>query len=250
MDSTYNKNPKSRITLIFGWILVILYCVFFIVLGLLINRQVSTQTSSFSTLTPTIVARPQLLIEQPEKNWNIQTDDFSSNDHAWSLYISSGKVGIANEQLVLESYHPDKVTIATSKDLFPGKPDRYCVQADFTSDSKMYASYGLVFGLNRSLATFYLFEVWPERGVAQLQKYNSNVWENLLPETSIELKPYPEFNTLSVFFDKGNIQLYANGMQVMSYLDKNQFNSNNAGVLVSNMSARLIVDNFFVCSEK
>ncbi len=250
MDSTYSKKPKSRITFIFGWILLILYCVFFIALGILIKRQVPTQSSPAPTLTPTIVVRPKLLLQETGKNWAIQTDDFSSDDHAWSLYISSGKVGIANEQLVLESYNPGKVTIASSKDIIPGNSDRYCVQADFTFDSKTYTSYGLVFGLNKSLATFYLFEVWPERGVAQLQKYDSNEWENLLPVTKVELRPYPEFNTLSVLFDKGNIELYVNGVQSMTYLDQNLFNSKNAGVLISDMAARLIVDNFFVCNEK
>jgi hypothetical protein len=83
-----------------------------------------------------------------------------------------------------------------------------------------------------------------------LFKYTQGKWDELVPLSRSAIKPYPEVNTLSVYFNQGNIDLYINGSSVASYSDKGPFHSTGLGAFANDAGYRLIVDNFFAYDEK
>ncbi|MCQ3938665.1 MAG: hypothetical protein DPW18_16705 [Chloroflexi bacterium] len=201
------------------------------------------------TLTPTAVVTPQILVHQPKYNWQVRYDDFSDDSREWRLLFSQGKLELINGRLILQSYVKGKIGIATSYSLFAPNTDKYYVQADFTTDAKTYDSYGLVFGLDKSLGTFYVFEILPQFQSVRLVKYTADQWYNLVPATPVTISPYPEATTLSVYFDDGDIKLYVNGNLAAAFKDDNPPQSANVGAFISDTSVRLIVDNFFVYDD-
>jgi hypothetical protein len=191
---------------------------------------------------------PHLIIHKPVNPETVLHEDFSSNKRDWGLYYSHGKLQILNGKLILPSNIQYGLGLATSEEFSPTSDDYY-IQAAFSTDIDTASSYGLVFGLNESLSTYYLFEIRPRSAYVRLFKYNAGKWTELVPYTSADIMPYPQFNTASVFFDKGQMELYINGDLVSKCFDKDFFQSKNVGVLVNDAGYRLLVDDFFISDE-
>ena len=197
-----------------------------------------------ATPTPIVTQSPHILVRQPVDESNLISEDFSSNEREWGLYYPQGKLEIINGKLILQSNIEQRYVIAKSRE-FDFLKEPYYVQADFTTDVNESFAYGLIFGFGDSLETYYMFEVVPRTGYSHLLKYNTGKWEELVPFTQSIVRPYPETNTLSVYFDGGEIELYINGDLVNSVSDRKFFRSTGVGVFVNNSGYRLIVDNFF-----
>lgn len=252
-DRLIPEKQKKRPEILFaGGCLAVLFLALLIFSAVFVGNRILAESPSTPTLTATVAVTPQVLIQKPGDEWMIRHEDFSSDDLGWTLYFPPGKLQIVNGQLVLETYSPDRSVIASSQVFFAPSDDieRYYVQADFTTDVETSLSYGLVFGLSDSFGSFYLFEIWRDNGLSRLLKYSSGGWEELVAFTEVELRPYPEFNTLSVYFDEGNIELYTNGVLAATYKDENLFRSKNIGAFIGEIGVRLIVDDFFVYDER
>jgi hypothetical protein len=210
-----------------------------------------SQSTGNPSSTPTIAATPapHILVRQPANKSSVIREDFSSNKHEWGLYYPYGKLEIINEKLILQSNIEQRFVIGKSRE-FDYLEQPYYIQADFSTDIDHGFAYGLIFGISDSLETYYLFEVAPKTGYFRLSKYNTGKWDELVPFTQGTVKPFPEANTLSVYVDAGDIELYINGEIVSSFSDKNFFRSTGVGVFVMNNGYRLIVDNFFAYGGK
>ncbi|HLO33063.1 MAG TPA: hypothetical protein VK249_28210 [Anaerolineales bacterium] len=242
------ERPKPRwLTILAGGYLVILCVVLFSVAGVFSYKQIATRNAPTSTavLTPT----PHMLVHQPMNSSAVEYEDFSSNSREWSLQYPSGKLQIINGKLILQSNELNEFALGTSRQ-FVSSGEKYYIQADFTMDTDKAYGYGLFFAFNESLGSFYLFDVAPTTGDFRLLKYHAGKWDLLVPYSQGFLNPYPEINTLSVYFDVGNIELYLNGNLGAKFSDHDPFRSNGVGVFVGNGGYRLIVDNFFVYEEK
>jgi hypothetical protein len=241
------RRKRSPIIFIAGGCLAVLYlalCIIVVVFG---RSQIADRNAPTPTSTTTPV--PQILGRSPSTQSTVIHEDFSSNENDWGLYFDYGKLEVINGKLILQSDVPNGVGVGTSKQFSPTS-ENYYIQADFSTDINTSYSYGLVFGLNKSLATYYLFEIWPQSASFRLFKYNAGKWAELIPFSHVEMSPYPQANTLSVYFDKGLIELYINGKSVSNYSDKDFFQSRDVGIFVNNSGYRLIVDDFFVYDEK
>ena len=239
-----HSRPHS-ITLLAGGCLAVLYLAL-CVIGIAFGAQVTAKDSA--TPTPTLTPIPRILVDSPGQN-RIIHEDFSSNQRNWELDYSYGKIQVINGKLIVQSNVLDGIEIGTSEQISP-RGENYYVQADFSTDMETVSSYGLVFGLNRSLATHYLFAIWPKAAGFCLFKYNAGNWTTLVPYSPVELNPYPQANTLSVSFDKGSMELYINGASVSEYSDQDFFQSKAVGVYVNGGGYRLLVDDFFIYNEK
>lgn len=260
------EEPKYRwLTFLVGSILIILYMSFFaVVLGISFTRNIplSTPNSEFVTSTATMIVTPQILFDQPEDKLKISFENFTSNYRDWGLYYQSGKVEIINEKMIFQSNIEDIAVAINEK--FINTSDTYYLQAELITDIAVEnQQYGLVFGLNSSTSNFYLYEINLEYQFFRLFKFapasdyqisNSfrqtpNNWILLIDYTKTSMNKYPKENILSVYFKKGNIELFINGNQVATYLDEKPLQFSGVGVFVNNYGYRLIVDNFFAYTE-
>lgn len=245
--ATQTKRTPNLTTLIAGGCLTVLYtglCVLTLVAG---GNQITKINGS--TATPANTPVPRLLVPPPSGQTRIHHDDFSSNKNSWGLYYDTGKLEIIDGKLVLQSDVPNVIVLGTSRKLAP-EGDTYHVQADFSTDTETDQAYGLVFGSNRTLGTYYVFQIWPDRGTYGLYKYNAGKWAELIPATSAALNPYPFSNTLSVDFDSGSIGLYINGEPVSQFTDNDFYQSREIGMFVTSSDYRLLVDDLFLYSEE
>ncbi len=249
MDShKTEESPKRRaVTILAGGCLVVLYLALFVILTVFIHEQTVIKNSP--TPTATAIPTPHIVVHQPTSKRGVVHEDFSSNRREWGLYYPYGKLEVINGKLILQSNIQGGPAIGTSN-LFAPSGGRYYIQADFTTDTNKALPYGLVFGLNKSLGTYYLFEIWPRTGGFRLLKYNAGKWHELIPYSRGVISPYPEASTLSVYFNEGHIELYINGELASTFSDTDLLRSTDVGIFVSNSGYRLIVDDFFVYAEK
>lgn len=241
------SRTKSRTGLrIAGFILLFLYVCLFVFIGMFVANEVSTKNQPYPTITPTVAVTPQILVNPPDQLWRIRKDDFSSNIREWSILFYKGKIELIDGKLILQGYFPDQFVIGSSSSLFLPTVDKYYAQADFSTDIETFTSYGLVFGLDYSLGSFYLFEINQQTNTVRLYRQTSGQWNEFAAVEDAPLSPYPEATTLSVFMDNGKIDLYVNGEMVSTYVDENPLQSTNFGVFASGNEARVIIDNFFI----
>jgi hypothetical protein len=247
------ETPKDKWpTILAGGCLVILYiilCIIVATTGFVYKGRFPQFAGDLPTPTMIATPTPGILVRPPDNQHMTKFEDFASDLGDWSLYYQNGKVQVVSGKLILESNlfgHP----ALSENPKFISVSETYYVQADFTTDTSGQQLYGLVFGLSESSDTYYLFSITPGTHNYQLYKYNTGKWDELVPNSSANLLPYPEANTLSVYFEKGNIELYINGNLMSSYLDKQPLQFNGVGAYVGDSGYRLIVDNFFAYSVK
>ena len=249
MNQQTNKSRPS-----FRWLTYLAggYLLFmFFVLGAIIFvlKPYRTFPENSATPSPVVTPTPHILVHQPVNKDSILYENFSSNKHEWEIYYPYGKLEIINGKMILQTNIEKRYLIGRSSE-FDLPEKTYYVQADFTTDVDKAYSYGLIFGFNYDLGTYYMFDISPKAGLYRLLKYNTGKWEELIPFTQTSLNPYPEVNTLSVYFDQGNIELYANGNLISNFSDDDFFRSAGVGVFVNDAGYRLIVDNFYAYAEK
>lgn len=240
-------NPRPRpLTILAGGCLIALslsFCIGAIFFG---RWQWTIQNAPTPTVTMTPV--PQPLVHVPADPKQVVHEDFSSNENDWGLYYG-GKLEVINGKLVLQSGIQNGIGVGTSNQIAPAS-EHYYVQADFFTDIDTDLSYGLVFGFNPSLSTYYLFEIFSQSSAFRLFKANAGQWTELIPFTRASVRPYPHVNTLSVYFNKGAMELYINGELVSEYTDEDFLHSKDVGMYVDDIGYRLLVDDLFVYDVK
>jgi hypothetical protein len=251
------RRNTSWVTGLAGAYLVLLYvaaCAIFSVFGYVRREQIPGVRNYFPTHLPTPTSTPippHILVLQPPGDAVVLADNFNSNIYKWSAYSWSSKVEVLNGRLFLLSNVPRYFGIAKIGNGTRVVPDRkYYLQADFATDVSTADSYGMVFGLDATTETFYLFEVTPQTRGFQLMSHSHGNWKELVPSKFASIKPFPESNTLSVYYDHGNIELYINGSLVTTYLDPTPHDNGLFGSYVNDSGFTLIVDNYFAYNDK
>ncbi|HUH97740.1 MAG TPA: hypothetical protein VLZ89_10305 [Anaerolineales bacterium] len=244
-----NAGPVPRwLVILAGGYLIYLFILLGISAAFLIPL-VKTSARTPPTPSVTVSSTPQILVHAPLDKSSIRYEDFSSDVRDWNLAYLRGKIETINNRLILQSYAHGGPAVGQNQ-LFIPAGSLYYVQADFMTDVDADQPYGLVFGRDNELDTFYLFEILPRLQQFAFYKYTPGTWETLVPFSGAEMKPYPQANTLSAYFDKGQIELYINGNRATSYTDQRPYLSVGVGAFAADPSYRLIVSDFFAYSEK
>lgn len=249
MDAQITKETLTQrpFTILAGGCLLIL-CVLLFTFTLTFGySQIVMKTSP--TLTPEITPTQHILVDKSDDKGSVIHEDFSSNKNDWSLYYPYGKIEVTSGKLILQSNIESQFIIGTSSKFNPSN-SKYYLQADFSTDIDKPASFGLIFGISKSLNAFYAFEIRPDNASFRLMKFNSNNWSELVPFSRAAINSFPQTNTLGVNFKNDQISLYINNKLVSTFSDNNAFHSKDVGVFSNNNGFRLIVDDFFILNEK
>lgn len=223
------------------------------------RQQIPVIKNYFPTVTPipTPTSIPHILVHAPSDNTLILKDDFTTNQNDWSAYYIKSKIEVRNGKLAIESFEYNSVGIAECFCKSPADlpitdlyyADTYYLQADVSTEKWTTKIYGLAFGLDKAIG-FYEFSVNPIDQVFYLQKSLKTGWANLTSGSSKAIKPYPDANTLSVYFDHGTIELFINGEKVATYIDENPISKGKIGFIANDFDFKLLVDNLFVYNGK
>jgi len=250
-EVTHALRPNSHNGIkIAGVILLISYICLFVCIGAFTVNQIDASNQPALTPIPTIAVTPQILVNPPDQRWRIKQDDFSSNIREWSILFYKGKIEIINGNLILQGYFSDQIVIGTASSLVVPSAEKYYAQADFSTDTKTFFPYGLVFGLDYSLGSFYVFEIDQQTRTASVYRHTGGQWSELAEIKNAPISPFPEPNTLSVLMENGKIDLYINGEPIYTCHDENPLQSTHFGVYTSGNEARVIIDNFFIYDAK
>jgi len=93
-------------------------------------------------------------------------------------------------------------------------------------------------------------EILPRSEQFGLYKYTPGKPGSLIPFLKAQRNPYPEANTLSSYFNKGQIASYINGYVAASYTGPQAYQSIGVGAGTSDSTDRLILDEFSTYCEK
>lgn len=243
MEETTNK-PRIW-TMIAGVILGFLYLLFCALVSIGIYQKINNDTQPIPTTIPTLITTPTPLFALPEGDWETSQEDFSNNKRNWGLFYNQGKIEILDGKMLVQSYLSDRYAIAIPEYIFIPPGEKYYRQVELITDTEtdIYSTYGLVFGMDERLGTFYLFEILQRETQVRLLKQSAGKWEILTTLTDAPISKYPKETTLGVYVDKGTIELYVNGEMISRYKDENPFQSKNFGIYIGGTNARVIVDN-------
>lgn len=252
---TVQNSDKTAVRIVIGLAsaLILLLCCAVIVVVAWINRDsltaqffpteiLPTQTL-IPTRTATLTPQPHILVHEPPDGAEVLEEYFEANSRQWvSYYYRPSKV--QDGMLKLWSSLPGYVNTVWCKgcDIYTHK---YYFQADVKMEKFSRISYGLAFSINDN-NNYYIFLINHNNFTYHLIKSVNDEWVVLLDETPYDaLRGHPNSNTLSVFFDEGNIQLYINGNMVDGYIDSDPFLSGRLGFIVEDARDAMLVDNVF-----
>ena len=231
-------------------LLFVAACSTIAVFGYVRRERIPGIRNYFPSPTPAPTSGPHILVHQPVNYDKVRMEDFSTNAYDWSAYYWFNKVELLDGKLLLQSNRTGygALTTCTDNDLtwcFTHQK-KYYLQADFATSAYPTQPYGLVFGMDSATGNYYSFDILPSFHRFMLLKRAASDWDTLVPlTTTVAIRPYPEVNTLSVYFNGGRIELYVNGKSVSTYTDTNPYTGGKFGASVAGPGFELIVDNFF-----
>jgi hypothetical protein len=205
-------------------------------------------TAPSATPSATPLPMPPVDVAGLSQGAPVFTDAFADNSNGWQGINQTSEVIIQEAQLQLRSADTGKPAVAYCQGETCGPyQDYYYVQAEMVEDRVSTLSLGLIFGLNQQKSGFYNFAIRPSSAEISLQKVANGQWTTLIEWTpSPAVKFFPFVNTLGVSYLDGNIQLYANGVQVGSYKDPQPYKSGRIGFAVESDGVRLLASNVMV----
>jgi hypothetical protein len=200
------------------------------------------------TPTPTQVPMPPVGVVSLSQGGPVLADAFADNANGWQGINQTSEVIIQENQLQLRSADPGAAAVGYCQSETCGPyEDFYYVQAEIVEDRPSTLALGLVFAMNQPKSGFYIFNIRPASAEFNLIKFTNGQFTRLLDWTpNPAVKFYPFVNKLGATYQEGNIQLYANGVLVGSFVDKQPFTGGRIGFAVESDGVRLLASNVMV----
>ncbi len=214
-------------------------------------RPTDTETQTLTpsdTATPTQVPMPPASVMAIAQGGAVLNEVFADNANTWQGVNANSEVIIQENQLQLRSADTGAAGVGYCQGENCGPyQDYYYYQAEIVEDRPSTVGLGLVFGINQAKSGFYIFNIRPASADFSLYKFTNGQFTALIEWTpNPAIKFYPFVNKVGVSYLEGNIQLYANGEQLASYLDKQPYKSGRIGFAVQSDGVRLLAQNVMV----
>jgi len=239
------------------------------------DRYFPSPTATFTrtpTLTPTLTPTPTLtltpaprptrtntpppsvtptafLLLMPFEGETVVEDKFDSNALEWEPYYSNNTVQIRDGKLYIESNESGYVGLAYCFDC-DAYTQTFYFQAELSTEEDVSTEYGLAFCAGKGDSEYYTFFVQPKSSSYSVYRHQEDNWESLIETTRSEaIHKYPAANTLAVFFDDGQMNLYINDTFIDSYADADPFDCTWAGVIIGDGKVSLSADNVYTYNQ-
>ena len=214
-------------------------------------RPTDTETPTLApsdTPMPTQPPMPPMSVMALAQGGPVLSETFVDNANTWQGVNADSEVIIQENQLQLRSANTGAAGIGYCQgDQCGPYQDYYYFQAEVVEDRPSTVGLGLVFAINQAKSGFYIFNIRPASADYSLYKFSNGQFTALIDWTpSPAVKFYPFVNTIGVSYLEGNIQLYANGEQLASYLDKQPYKGGQIGFAVQSDGVRLLAQNVMV----
>lgn len=197
-----------------------------------------------NTPTSTITTTPHVLIT-PAGGEMVFEERFDSDEQDWYAYFNNSTVLVEDGKLTLQSEESGKIGIAFCTHC-PTLADPFYFQAEVSTVENTIDPYGLAFCSPGFGSDFYVFQINPRTHLYDLYKHSAQGWKSLvIMKSSQAINAFPGTNTLGVQFDRGQINLFINNMQVNSYQDDEPLECRKSGFIVNGGGFDLLADNIF-----
>lgn len=174
------------------------------------------------------------------------TENFSSNDNNWENYYTDDSiVRVADGEIALSSLEDTFVALGYCQSC-ADLGDNYFVQAEFSAGSNIEEYFGFAFNVGRNPDRYYVFDVIPDSGSYTINRLENDAWGELASGETTSLHPYPEKNVLGVYYNGGEIRIYANGNQLETVVDENPLPSGYIGIYVNDMGLTVYADDLII----
>lgn len=195
-----------------------------------------------STVPPTPITGPHILVHAPEDDVEVLQDSFGDNSNGWKSYYQGRIASVVDGHIRVVSYDRGYVNVATCSRCGTFVENFY-LQGDLVLSEFEPISYGLAFCINEN-NNYYVYTINHNSFEYALFKLIDDEWFTLIEETfSEEISGHPNTNTLSVYFENGNMELFINGVLVDSYRDPDPLSRGEIGFIVNGAGAELFADN-------
>jgi hypothetical protein len=183
----------------------------------------------------------------PPPGVDIFRETFENNDNNWGRVYGS-RVNVENGKLTVKAAHE---TMAGATRCFGCDylGDSFYYQAEIASQEPTDKEYGLIFCASGMDGEQYTLLIEPEQSTFSLLKERNNTRQRLTETVySDQIKPYPETNTLGIYFDQGLTEIYINGSMELSVTDSNPYPCMWSGIIIIDGTVTLTVDNVMAYS--
>lgn len=206
------------------------------------SPSATLEPTATETAAPTQVMLPPAEIMSIVDGPPVVSEQFDDNAHNWTGQGQSADYTIQQGMMVFKSNQPGQPALVYCVIDCGPFADRYFVQTELVDQRAADAPYGLVFGMNPQLNTYYLFAVKAVAGQYALFKQVNNSLVPLIDWTaSPAVLPSPQPNLLGVRFLTNKIDLYINNTWVGEKEEKNTaYTSGRVGFYVQQDGVRLL----------
>jgi len=202
------------------------------------------------THTPTATPTAPHVLLSPPADEVVFEDKFDSNKYDWENFYGDSMVQIKNGKLTMRANEKGYVGVAICQKCPPFDQIFY-FQAELLTAVDTFESHGLMFCAQGFEGIYYVFEIDSQNKTYFLSKQTSQGWNNLIDYKRSEfINRFPRSNTLGIYFDQGNINLYINNVLVDTYTTPKPLTCKQAGFIINQGEIDLIVDNVFAYKLK
>ena len=198
------------------------------------------------TPTPTLTLTPHALLAPPE-GVTVLGDKFDNTKLGWVKFYNGTSSKIKDGELNMESNNIGYVGMVTCINC-PVTDNIYYFQAEVYPEVETDVLHGIAFCINGHDNDYFVFHIDSKNRKFSLYKnIAKGDWTliyNDLPSDAI--KKYPEHNTLGVYFDSGNMDLYINGTKIQSLKYPDILKCKQVGIYVNDGGINIHVDNVFM----
>ena len=252
MGSSSEKQDSYTVELIVAAGYIIFFCLALILyITFLVNitnnsQKHSTPVNVFATSLPATTPTPHISSLIQPVVIRLFEDDFTNDSNHWTLRKNIFKEEARDSKLYFESLIDGDYAF-TACGRCPKLKDPFYLQAEFATTEATDKNFGIIFNLNYSDNSFYVFQINTEAQKYFFRHRSADGWSLRTAGESDQIKSFPVANALGLYVDQDTVEFYINGQIVDSYTESGYtFHKGDFAFYVDDSNFTLTVDNLTI----